>query len=185
MATPELADSIQKICTECGLCCSGVLFVDVQLQGDKERNKLCELGVELEEQDQQSYLVQPCACLKDKNHCRIYENRPDMCATFDCRLIQRFIDGEMDRSECSVVIQEAVAHLKSIKTILEKLGNKDEKVPLFLRTEEILSQPWDLAAEDSINELKGELFDRSAGLSAFLENHFLGGCDEGDEEDSL
>jgi Fe-S-cluster containining protein len=185
MATPDLAENIRKICTECGLCCSGVLFVDVQLQGDKERQSLCDMGVELEEHDQQSYLVQPCACLKDKNHCRIYDKRPSMCASFDCRLIQRFVNQEIDQTECCSTIQQAIEHLQAVKAILNKLGNNDEDVPLFLRTEEILSQPWDLTADESINQAKDELFDQSARLSAFLENHFLDACDEGEEEDAL
>jgi len=185
MANPSSPESIQKMCAQCGLCCSGLLFVDVQLQDGQERNTLSELGVELEEHDQHSYLVQPCACLKGKNQCRIYQNRPSMCASFDCRLIQRFMDGEIDATECSARIQEAVGHMEAVKSILRKLGNTDEDIPLFLRTEEILSQPWDLAADENINLLKDELFDRSAKLSAFLENHFLEGCSEEDEEDSL
>jgi hypothetical protein len=108
-----------------------------------------------------------------------------MCASFDCRLIQRFVNQEIDQTECCSTIQQAIEHLQAVKAILNKLGNNDEDVPLFLRTEEILSQPWDLTADESINQAKDELFDQSARLSAFLENHFLDACDEGEEEDAL
>lgn len=175
--------AIQRLCSSCGLCCSGVLFVDVQLQDTGERKKLVDLDVTLEEHDDQCYLVQPCSCLKEGNHCRIYNNRPNMCASFDCQLIQGLMRGEIQEDQCFDRIEQATDHVEAVKSILRKLGSHDEEVPLFLRTEEILSQPWDLTADDSVNRLRDTLFDRSAQLSAFLENHFLEGCGEEMEED--
>ncbi len=55
-----------------------------------------------------------------------------------------------------------------------KLGNEETDVPLFLRTEETLSQPWDLSASDAINELRNQLFKHAAELTASIDQQFLG-----------
>jgi hypothetical protein len=74
--------------------------------------------------------------------------------------------------------------VSALTNTLLKLGNLDVHVPLFLRTEEVLSQPWDLDGPDSVLELRDELFQQSADLSSFLETHFLSEEEAQEREES-
>ena len=164
---------MKQLCTDCGFCCSGVLFVDVRIQGKKECDRVSKCGAELEQHDAHIYLTQPCVCLDETNHCRIYEQRPEMCAAFECGVLKRLVSGEWSYPKCQATIQEAHGYVDALTSTLFKLGNLDFNIPLFLRTEEVLSQPWDLNGSDTILELRDKLYQQSADLSACIETHFL------------
>jgi hypothetical protein len=54
-------------------------------------------------------------------------------------------------------------------------------MPLFFRTESVLSQPWDLEGQADVNQWRDQLFDQSASLSEFLDRHFLRELDPEDD----
>ncbi len=96
-----------------------------------------------------------------------------MCASFECGVLKRLLSKEWDQEKCEKTIQEAQKRVDALTSTLLKLGNLDFDVPLFLRTEEVLSQPWDLNGSDAVLKLREKLFQQSAELSSFLETHFL------------
>lgn len=167
------SETLQQLCIDCGFCCSGVLFVDVRIRDKQELRRVANCGVELEQHEDHHYLVQPCACLDESNHCKVYENRPEMCASFECGVLKQLKLGERSFSECQETIHKAKSHVDAVTSTLLKLGNLDLDVPLFFRTEEVLSQPWDLDGPDLVLELRDKLFQQSANLSSYLETHFL------------
>ena len=166
-------ESIKQLCTDCGFCCSGVLFVDVRIQNKQELDRVLQCGVELEQHEEHHFVVQPCACLDESNHCKVYEKRPAMCASFECGVLKHLVTGEWDYPKCQATIHEAQRHVDSVTSTLLKLGNLDFDIPLFFRTEEVLSQPWDLNGPDSILALRDKLYQQSAELSSYLETNFL------------
>ena len=85
---PALTDTL---CTQCGLCCDGTLFADVEL-GRAEAARLENMGLEVEVTDG-GLLSQPCAALKGRR-CSIYAHRPKCCRTFECQLLHRLISSE-------------------------------------------------------------------------------------------
>src|SRR5213079_901703 len=82
--SPSLTDIL---CTQCGLCCDGSLFADVELASRDEASSLELLGLEIEEEGRHGVLVLPCRALEG-TRCSVYALRPDCCRTFECKLLQ-------------------------------------------------------------------------------------------------
>src|SRR2546428_11746748 len=88
-APPDKPSSaVAQLCPECGLCCNGVLFGDVELQANDNATTLAARGLRIEQKGKKLRFLQPCSCL-DGTLCRIYADRPARCRTFECRLLQR------------------------------------------------------------------------------------------------
>lgn len=173
MAVQDSQATISTLCRQCTLCCTGVLFVDVQLQHSREVDFLEERGVDLAWDQEEAYLDQPCDCLGEQGCCHIYENRPSMCAAFECSLLKSYLGGVRSLSDCQAQVQRAHAMVAKIESLMQALGNDDRSTPLFYRIEEVLAQPWDLAEPAMIQKQREKLFEGSGALSAFLEKHFL------------
>jgi len=147
--------------------------MDVRLRNQAEAHSLTQLGVELEEHDRNTYVVQPCRCLQENNQCSIYDQRPSLCARFECGVLKAFMADELKEHDCADLVEQAHQKIEVVRSLLEKLGNKDGDVPLFLRSEEVLAQAWDLSAPEAQTGLRDQLYQASADLSGFLESHFL------------
>src|SRR5688572_4108088 len=103
----------ESLCTECGLCCDGSLFADVELASHREALKLEILGLEIDDTDQ-PVLIQPCAALKNKK-CTIYKFRPKCCRAFECRLLQQVKSGAISLTLAQIEIAQIHDRIKAIK----------------------------------------------------------------------
>ena len=66
---PSLTDTL---CTQCGLCCDGSLFADVELAGRAEATRLEVMGLRIDDDDSDgALLLQPCSALQGRR-CSIY-----------------------------------------------------------------------------------------------------------------
>lgn len=173
MAAQDPQAAVSTLCRQCTLCCTGVLFVDVQLQHSREVDFLEERGVHLAWDQKEAYLDQPCVCLGEQGRCRIYEHRPSICSAFECSLLTSYLGGTVSLSDCQNQVERAHAMIAEIESLLQALGQDDRSIPLFYRIEEVLAQPWDLAEPAMIQKQREKLFEGSGALSAFLEEHFL------------
>src|SRR5258706_1168670 len=119
------------LCTQCGLCCDGSLFADVELSGAHEALRLEIRGLEIEDGDEKepALLVQPCAALKRKK-CSIYPNRPKCCRTFECLLLKRARHGEISVVDARQKISEALTEGKRVRTLLGRLPPTDARLTL-------------------------------------------------------
>src|SRR3989454_8300213 len=85
LMTPLLTDTL---CTNCGLCCDGTLFADVELVGQAEVARLEIMGIAIDDDDANvGLLSQPCAALRGRRCC-VYAHRPKCCRVFECHLLQ-------------------------------------------------------------------------------------------------
>lgn len=110
--SPPLTDTL---CTQCGLCCDGSLFADVELAGADESAGLEAMGLEIEEDDADgALLVQPCAALRGRR-CGIYAHRPECCRTFECGLLQRVRRGALSVERAAAVIAEARERVAQVR----------------------------------------------------------------------
>src|SRR5271170_8188020 len=91
----KTTDAISQLCPNCGLCCNGVLFADVELRAGDDPGRLAELGLSLTKKGRQLAFAQPCACF-DGKLCTIYADRPKRCRTFECGLLKRIQAGALD-----------------------------------------------------------------------------------------
>ena len=111
----ELTDAL---CTQCGLCCDGSLFADVELSGPAEATRVELLGLDVEEDgDDRPLLVQPCTAL-DGTRCSVYEHRPECCRTFECKLLQETARGTVSLDHARAQIAEALVQINRVKALL-------------------------------------------------------------------
>jgi hypothetical protein len=100
----------QTLCTHCGLCCSGAIFADVELRDEREARLMECLGLEIEEDEGQHLLVQPCRALK-RICCEIYIHRPECCRKFECKLLKDLRSGQIGLAEAVEVVRDLVGKL--------------------------------------------------------------------------
>ena len=118
-------NSIEHLCPNCGLCCNGVLFADVELQKGDNAGRLIDLGMALKKKGMKRAFAQPCHCF-DGRLCRIYTDRPKRCATFECGLLKRVQSGEMPAPAALKRIADAKILVEKVRRLLGRLGDKDE-----------------------------------------------------------
>lgn len=109
------------LCTQCGLCCDGTLFGDVELRGRREAIRLAALGLDVDSDDADvELLALPCAGLRG-TRCGVYAHRPQCCRTFECRLLQQAQRGEVTAVDALSRIRAAKAQVTRVRTLLAGL----------------------------------------------------------------
>src|SRR5690349_9517032 len=134
--TPLLTDTL---CTNCGLCCDGTLFADVELVGEAEVARLELMGMEVENEGRNTGLLsQPCAALRG-TRCGIYAHRPSCCRVFECHLLQNAKRGAVTVERALEHITDAKEQIQRVRARLDRLGNRDESLPIKERCAETLA----------------------------------------------
>ena len=138
------ADFVSQLCPNCGLCCNGVLFADVELRKGDDAQRLAELGLSLEKKGHQQAFAQPCACF-DGTLCRVYNERPKRCRTFECGLLKRVQAGELDADAALKAIAQAKRQVEKVCKLLRRTDWDDERLALSHRYARAMSGPVDLS----------------------------------------
>ena len=170
---PGLTDTL---CTRCGLCCDGSLFADVELAGSDEASALEVMGLDIEDDDDDGLLLQPCRALKGKR-CGIYPHRPDCCRTFECRLLQEVKRGAVSEDRAKEKIAEALYGIERVKELIGQLGHGDERLPLKERCDEALASSQKAAAGPATNRKRAELEAAMSSVESLIQETFLGGSE--------
>lgn len=118
---PSLA---QSVCVDCGLCCDGSIFEDVELKDVHEADSMEIMGLETEEEEGKYLLVQPCNALSG-TQCGLYPHRPECCRTFECHLLNRLKAGDITKTKALSIIQNirtqlANDHKDEARIMIEK-----------------------------------------------------------------
>src|SRR6185312_7874426 len=115
-----------SLCLECGLCCNGVIFADVQLRPEDDASRLRALGLAFVQKSRARVekFKQPCTAFAGCK-CNIYSERPAYCRQFECLLLKSVNAGEVTISEARKVIRSALLQAERVKTQLRKLGDTD------------------------------------------------------------
>jgi len=161
------------LCTNCGLCCDGTLFADVELSGPAEAARLEIMGLDTESENGSAGLLsQPCAALRG-TRCGIYAQRPKCCRVFECNLLQDAKHGDVTIERALEHIADARAQIRHVRSLLVLVGNRDENLPIKERCAE------SLAADDAVTSKglahRADLTAAMAALEKTIWNHFLGG----------
>src|SRR5262249_18135273 len=150
------------LCTQCGLCCDGSLFADVELTGRAESTGLEILGLEIEDDDSNGWqLLQPCAALQGRR-CSIYAHRPQCCRTFECRLLQDVRRGAVSVKQGLKRILEALNEIRRAEELMEHLGQSATRLPLRERCAEALVM--ETGGNPEMNRKRAELEARMFAL---------------------
>lgn len=169
---PGVLTAIESLCPQCGLCCEGVLFGDVELQRGDDATALSAAGLNLFRKGRKQAFAQPCACFVN-GLCRIYGQRPQQCRAFECRQVQRVAVGEVTLVAAQKQIRLARQQADEVLRLVRALGNADEAEPLNHRYAAVMAQPIDFAAGEERIERRGELLVAVARLVETLEANFL------------
>ena len=167
--TPSLTDTL---CTNCGLCCDGTLFADVELVGQAEVARLEIMGMEVEDENRNTGLLsQPCAALRG-TRCGIYAHRPKCCRVFQCDLLQSAQRGAVTVEQALEHIVDAREQIRHLRELLARLGNRDEDLPIKERCAETLAAEGGTTSETLKD--RAELEAAMATLEKTIWNTFLG-----------
>ena len=172
------------LCVQCGLCCNGVIFADVQLQPQDTPERLRQLGVKLLARAAKTKtaagatapkfrFTQPCCAFEGQ--CRIYDERPYYCRQFECALFKGVQAGHLEFVRAGRLIKTAHQRAEKVRKRLRLLGDTDETLALSKRFQRlqrcILSGPID---EESA-EIFGELTLAVQDLNVLLSDVFYPG----------
>ena len=164
--------AVEQLCPQCGLCCNGVLFGDVELQRADKPDRLAALGLELFTKQRKRAFSQPCACF-DGKLCRIYADRPARCRAFECTQIQKVELGKQSLAAAARKVRDARKLAEHVAQLCRDLGNRDEQVPLNQRYAAVMAAPLDLGGDEAHLERRGELMLAVGRLVEVLEQDFL------------
>jgi Fe-S-cluster containining protein len=167
--TPVLTETL---CTKCGLCCDGTLFADVELVGQAELARLEIMGMDVENEARNvGLLSQPCAALRG-TRCGIYAHRPKCCRVFQCDLLQSAERGDVTVERALEQIVDAREQIRQVRALLDRLGNRDESLPIKERCAETLAAEGGTTPE-TIQD-RANLESAMVTLETTIWNTFLG-----------
>jgi uncharacterized protein len=165
-------NGIDQLCPKCGLCCNGVLFADVELRKGDAAKRLAELGLSLVKKGHHQAFTQPCACF-DGMLCRIYNESPKRCRTFECGLLKRVQAGELDADTALKTIARAKRQVEKVYELLRGTDSDDKRLALSQRYAQAMSRPVDLSGGKASVELPGKLMTAYRDLMQTLQRDFL------------
>lgn len=170
---PALTDTL---CTACGLCCDGTLLADVELGGKDDLVALELMGLEIEDPDEEhdGLLLLPCGALRG-TRCSIYVHRPECCRTFECRLLQQAGRGLVTVEEAMVTINDAVARVARVRSLVEELDPGQEPMSLKERSLEALANSEPDCVDARVRRARGQLESEMQTLETILRERFLHG----------
>ena len=173
MSAAKSFDAVSQLCPNCGLCCNGVLFADVELRAGDDANRLKELGLTLATKGRGKLaFAQPCACF-DGKLCGIYDDRPERCRTFECGLLKRVQAGELEADTALKTIAQTRRQVEKVRDLLRQLGQNDEQLAMTKRYAQAMSAPMDLSDHECVTERRGELMLAVDELMRQLQRDFL------------
>jgi hypothetical protein len=104
------------LCARCGLCCDGSLYDRARAEPD-EKARLEQFGLAPFEAEAGAFFPLPCPRLSG-SCCTIYEQRFTICRSFHCKLLTRYLGGE-------VPLEEALGRVTTARTLLTSVAAAD------------------------------------------------------------
>jgi uncharacterized protein len=184
----------KQLCLECGMCCNGVLFRDVELQPGDTAKKLRELGLPVKDTParrnstskpttntaaaNKQRFPQPCAALCADNRCQIYADRPSRCREFECALLKAASAGRIEPSQALRHIRSAQRRVDAVVRLLRALGDQSEHLPLSRRFRNTRRRVESHPLDDDTADLYGKLTLAVHDLNLLLAQEFYPGRTE-------
>lgn len=167
-------ESESSLCLECGICCDGTLFSNVQLKKSDDASRLRAFGLPLRRRGDVLRFPQPCAALCGKA-CSLYKHRPSHCRDFDCLTLTRLREKQLTQEQALKIIRRARRLADRIDRELKHLGEEDTKAPLKLRFARV-SRAMGSNPESYTRQASGKFGDISQQmhqLHLMLSEHFF------------
>jgi len=112
------------LCTSCGMCCDGTYMAWVRLVPGDDIGRLTVLHPEHTDEGKH-FFVQPCAALEG-TRCSVYTDRPTVCRSYRCQLLDRTAAGEHSVQRAAELITQARQLADRIKPqMIERTGTTE------------------------------------------------------------
>jgi len=108
-----------RLCLACGLCCQGVLHRGAHIEHD-EIETVRRLGLTVIASEEGPVFPLPCH-LHQEGRCTVYTERPNVCHSYQCKLLRRYLTGEVGWDDCMRLIDLA----KDLMTQISRRGPAD------------------------------------------------------------
>lgn len=168
---PDASTAASRLCSECGMCCNGVMFQLVQMQPGDSPAELSALGLKLKRKKGERYIQQPCPAFHG-GCCSIYTSRPERCRRFECGQLSRLASGEISAEEALDRIRDLRRRVDEMSALLDAAGARNSKRPLSKRYESAVAEPIDASSDPSAIALRNTLTIAMDDLTALLNRDF-------------
>ncbi len=126
----EAATPATRLCRACGLCCDGTVFVYVPVTEEEARRLVHRLPI-LPATDRLEARFDLRCPAHGAGGCSIYEERPDICAQFRCKLLRRLEAGTIDLDDARVVVARVRALAERLDAALPPGKSRLTRVALL------------------------------------------------------
>jgi hypothetical protein len=154
------------LCTTCGLCCTGHLFLWAKLKSVEVETVrglgLNVLGVEPENRG----FGLPCPLWAGKCPIHTSPDYPHACHTYKCKLLKLVIDESVTLSDALDVIEQAKAMIKGLKALLPASPSNNFRERLVAHLED--PNNTDLEFRRKANELL-DLYEKQLGVKNLID----------------
>ena len=171
MIPSEASTAASRLCSQCGLCCNGVMFHTVRMQPADSPKALASLGLKLKRKRGANYILQPCPAFCG-SHCAIYESRPERCRIFECRQLKRVAAGVITEPAARENIRQVQLKVAELDDLLKTAGAGATKRPLAKRFEKATAEPLDESSDIAAIEFRSRLTAAMRELDAILDREF-------------
>lgn len=168
-AVTDQAAAASRLCSQCGMCCNGVLFFGVKLQETESAKALLARGLKIKRKDSEIYNLQPCTA-HSEHGCSIYNERPVRCREFACKQLLAFQTNNSTESESLAVIERARRLAEQVSSLLLLAGEERTGKAFFQRYAAVFTPPLDQCPEAEL--IREQLRTAMQELEEFLALHF-------------
>jgi uncharacterized protein len=116
MSSPaRTEDDGSRLCLACGLCCQGIFHKSAKIRTD-EVQAARRLGLPVLATDEGPAFSLPCP-RHAEDRCTVYAERPSPCRGYQCKLLQRYLDGES-------TLEEGLARVRMARQLVARVRQR-------------------------------------------------------------
>ncbi len=153
------------LCTSCGLCCDGALF-NRAVSRPEEIERLAAFGIEAITVGDKVRFPLPCPQL-DGASCTIYEHRFHICRSFKCKLLNRYLDGEVELETAQQTVATAKKQIAAVAALDPAAAIMRGRMQLRKT-----AQDWTTIEDPEARRARGTLMFSVTVLEQYLDKHF-------------
>ncbi|MEP7121963.1 MAG: YkgJ family cysteine cluster protein [Byssovorax sp.] len=137
-----MSEAGSSLCQACGFCCDGTLFDGIFLT-DTDVVSVARVRLPVFRDDERPILRLPCTA--HVGACTVYEDRPSICRSYQCELVNRLDAGDIDLPGALLRVERLRALIDAIRP---HLGDQGES--FWERAEALQARPftWQIQLEN-------------------------------------
>jgi hypothetical protein len=114
-----MSEAVSRLCQACGFCCDGTLFDGIPLTED-DVVLVTRVRLPISRDGGRPTLRSPCPA--HLGACTVYESRPSTCRAYQCQLVNRLEEGDLDLAGALLRVERLRALVDAIRPHLGDAG---------------------------------------------------------------